>query len=166
MKMKPITVLTLALVASFSALTPARADTKLLFRTPTSGFTVVPNQQSKLVPVGTVDVSAYSRLRVIVVSRRPTNIPLTSGFGAPYTIELRIAEGNNDLGLLENGFLSLNPTGTDANAPAHTESLTTVLNNPVITTMVIDAVGPIANLQQTTVDIFVYGDTCPVTVGP
>jgi hypothetical protein len=164
--MRQITVLALALLASFSALPQARADTKLLFRTPTSGVTIVPNQQSKLVPLGTVDVSTYARLRVIVIARRPTNLPLTSGFGAPFTIELRIAEGNSDLGLLENGLLSLNPTAADANAPAHTESVTTVLNNPVITTLVIDAVGPTTNLQQTTADIFVYGDTCPISSGP
>ena len=50
--------------------------------------------------------------------------------------------------------------------PAHTERTTGVFENPVITTLIIDAVGPITGNQQTVMDIFVYGQRPTVTTNP
>jgi hypothetical protein len=148
------------------SLTQGFAETKLLWRTPTSGVTIVPNTQGKLVSLGQVDVSAYDRVRLVAIARRPANTLLGSSFGAPFQIELHIGEGTGDLGLLENGLFPLNPTSTPTTVPAHTERVTAVFDNPVITTLLVDAVGPTTGNQQTVVDLFVYGQRITTTTSP
>ena len=163
--MKQITVLAIAVLAMFGSLAEGSANTKLLWRTSTSGAMIVPNSQGKLVQLGQIDVSAYDRVRLVVVARRPSGLSLNSGFGSPFHIELHIGEGNDDLGLLENGVFSLNPTGTATDVAAHTERAAGVFDYPVITTLLVDAVGPTTSGPQTTVDIYVYGQTSPATAG-
>jgi hypothetical protein len=162
---KPVTML-LAMGLLLGSLTAAHASTKLLWRSPTAGIRIVPNTQGTLISLQTVDVSAYDQFRVIAVARRPTNIPLTSGFGAPFQIELHIAEGTTDLGLLENGLFLLNPTGTDTAAPAHTERATAVFANPVITTLLLEAVGPTSGNVDTVLDLYVYGEVLSTAASP
>lgn len=160
--MKPTTMLAAAALL-LGSLTQGSAETKLLWRTPTSGVTIVPNTKGTLVPLGTVDVSAYDRIRLVAIARRPANVLTPAGFGAPFQIELHIAEGNSDLGLLENGVFGLNPSNTSAATPAHTERATGVFDNPVITTLLIDAVGPLTGNQQTVVDLYIYGQRSTTT---
>jgi hypothetical protein len=164
--MKQIAALSLAVLALLGSRTPGQADTKLLWRTPTSGATVITNSQGTLVTLGQADVSAYDRLRVVVVARRPATTPLTSPFGAPFRVELRIREGSADLGLLENGILSLNPTATNAGAPARTERVTAVYDFPVITSLLVGVVGPTTGTLRTTVDVYLYGQTDVGTTSP
>jgi hypothetical protein len=160
--MKPTTMLaTMALL--LGSLTQGFAETKLLWRTPTSGVTIVPNSKGTLVSLGTVDISAYDRFRLVVIARRPSNIPAGSSFGAPFQIELHIGEGTSDLGVLENAVFPLNPTSTNTTVPAHTERVTAVFDNPVITTLLVDAVGPTTGNQQTVVDLFIYGQKSTTT---
>jgi hypothetical protein len=163
--MKQITILTVAVLAMLGCLSKSQADTKLLWRTPTSGAPIVPNTQGTLIPLGQVDVSAYDRLRVVAIARRPSNIPLTSGFGAPFQIELHIGEGTSDLGPLENGAFALNPSNTTSTAPAHTERATGVFDYPVITTLLVDVIGPTTGNIQTIVDIYVYGQVSAGNTG-
>jgi len=164
--MKSMTVLWVALLTAIGSLSPAHAETKLLWRTGASGATIVPNSKGTLVTLGQVDVSQYDRIRLVAVARRPSNVPLPNGFGAPLQLELHIGEGTDDLGLLESGVFALNPTGTSGAVPAHTERTTGVFENPVITTLIIEAVGPITGNQQTVMDIFVYGQRPTVTTNP
>jgi hypothetical protein len=160
--MKHITVLAVAVLAMLGSLASGHADTRLLWRTPTNGTTIVPNTKGTLIQLGQVDVSAYDRIRLVAVARRPSGVALTNGFGAPFQIELHIGEGGSDLGLLENGAFSLNPSITSATVPARTERATGVFDYPVMTTLLIDVVGPTTGNQQTVVDIYVYGQTLAV----
>jgi hypothetical protein len=160
--MKPTTMLsTMALL--LGSLTQGFAETKLLWRTPTNGVSIVPNSKGTLVSLGTVDVSAYDRIRLVAIARRPSNSLLGSSFGAPFQIELHIGEGTSDLGVLENAVFPLNPTSTNTTVPAHTERVTAVFDNPVITTLLVDAVGPTTGNQQTVVDLFIYGQKSTTT---
>jgi hypothetical protein len=164
--MKQITVLAIAVLAMFGSLSEGHASTKLLWRTAAIGATIVTNSQGKLVPLGQpIDVSAYDRIRVVVVARRPSGLAQNSGFGSPFHIELHIGEVNDDLGLLENGAFSLNPTSMATDVAAHTERATGVFDFPVITTLLVDAVGPTTSGPPTTVDIYVYGETSSGTSG-
>src|ERR1051326_31776 len=106
--MKPSAVLSVVALAILGGPTKGHADTKLLWRTPTPGVTIVPNNQGRLIELGKVDVSAYDRLRFVAIARRPTGLAQTAGFGLPFRIELHIGEGSDDLGLLENGYFPLN----------------------------------------------------------
>jgi hypothetical protein len=164
--MKHIAILAVAVLAMLGRPTEGHAATKLLWRTPTSGATVVSNAQGKLVLLGKIDVSAYDRIRLVAIARRPTNLPLNNGFGAPFRLELHIGEGNDDLGLLENGAFPLNPSSMNADVAAHTERTTAVFDNPVITTLLVDVIGPTSGNQQTTVDIYVYGETTAASATP
>jgi hypothetical protein len=157
--MKHLMVLAVAVIAMLGSMTEGRAETRLLWRTPTAGVTITTNSQSTLIQLGQVDVSAYDRLRLVVVARRPTGVSESSGFGAPFRIELRIGEGDEDLGILDNGVFLLNPTSTTGNAPAHTVRATAVFDHPVISRLRIAAVGHTTGNQRTTVDIYVYGQT-------
>ena len=163
--MKQIMVLAVAIPAMFGNLTASHAATKLLWRTPTDRTTAVPITQGKLSELGQIDVSGYDRIRVVVIARRPSGLAQNSGFGEPFRIELHIGEGNDDLGALENGVFSLNPTSTATDVPAHTERAAAVFDFPVITTLVVEAAGPTTGGQSTTVDIYVYGQTSPDTAG-
>jgi len=163
--MKQITVLAVAVLALLGSLSTGQAETKLLWRTPTSGLTIVPNSKGTLVQVGQVDVSAYDRLRLVAVTRRPGVVQIPNGFGAPFTIELHIGEGGSDLGLLDNGVVALNPTSINSTAAAHTERATATFDFPTITTLLVDVVGPLSGSQQTIVDIYVYGQTAPANSG-
>jgi hypothetical protein len=161
--MKPRTILSIAVLAMCGSLAKVHADTKLLWRTPASGVTIVPNSKGALVVLGQVDVSAYDRFRLVAVARRPSNIQTPTGFGAPFQIELHIGEGSDDLGVIENGVFGLNPSGTAAGVAAHTERATGVFDNPVITTLLVGAVGPTTGNQQTVVDVYVYGERLSTT---
>jgi hypothetical protein len=163
--MKQITVLTIATLALLGSLAPGQASTKLLWRTSTSGATTVTNSQGKPVVLNSVDVSGYDRFRVVVTTRRPAGLATTAGYGSPFHIELHIGEGADDLGLLENGLLALNPTATAADVPAHVERASIVYDFPVITTLLVDVVGPTASGPQSTADIYVYGETASSTSG-
>src|SRR5206468_914895 len=98
--------------------------------------------------------------------RRPSTVPLPNGFGAPFQIELHIGEGTSDLALIENGVFGLNPSSTGTDVAPHTERATGVYDNPVITTLLVEAVGPTIGTQQTVVDIYVYGEKTVTTTSP
>jgi hypothetical protein len=164
--MKQIAALSLAVLALLGSWTPGQADTKLLWRTPTSGATVITNSQGTLVTLGQAAVSAYEGVRSADAARRPATTPLTSPFGSAFRIELRISERSENLGLLENGILSLNPTATNAGAPARTERVTAVYDFPVITSLLIGVVGPTTGTLRTTVDVYLYGQTDVGTTSP
>lgn len=163
--MKPSIIFMAAVLAMFGTVAESHAATKLLWRTPADRVTTVPNTQGKLNELSQVDVSGYDRIRVVVIAQRPTGLALNSGFGEPFHIELHIGEGADDLGALENGVFALNPTSTAADVPAHTERASAVFDFPVITTLLVDAVGPTPNGASTTVDIYVYGETSPAASG-
>jgi hypothetical protein len=161
--MRPVTILGLAALAVLGSISACHAETKLLWRTNrTTGFTVGFNQGKHYVVDVPLDVSAYDRLRVVAVARRPTSVLPNLPFGIPVRVELRIGgDGDEDLGLLENGVLVLNPTNstTADSVPARTFTATAVYDNPVITRLRLHAQSLAAVNQQVGIDLYVYGQT-------
>jgi hypothetical protein len=162
--MQQITVLAIATLALLGSLAPGQASTKLLWRTSSQGTTIVTNSLGKPVLLNSVDVSGYDRFRVVVTTRRPAGLATSAGYGSPFQVELHIGEGSDDLGLLENGLLALNPTATTV--AAHQERASIVYDFPVITTLLVEVVGPTASGPQTTADIYVYGETASTASSP
>jgi hypothetical protein len=157
--MKYLTLLAMAVLAVLGSISASRADTKLLWRTARTGVSVASNLTTA-VSLGRIDVSAYDRVRVVAVVRRPASVPTNRGFGFPLRIELNIAEENEDLGPLENGRLGLNPTDTSGDVPPRTVRSTAVFEYPVVTTLLVNVVGGTSTSQQTVIiDVFVYGQT-------
>ena len=73
--LKQITVLTIAVLAMLGSLAPGQAATKLLWQTPATGVTISPSSLGKPIQLGQpIDASAYDRIRVVVVARRPAGL--------------------------------------------------------------------------------------------